>query len=550
MTHVMKRVATRGGVPAHADNREEPPVPERQEVFRRHALFTVAATREADRLAVECGIPIAQLMANAGRRVAETVLQLWPSRRAEVLCGPGDNGGDGYVAALRLLMAGRPVTIRALGPPNSAAAIAAVNRWTAAGGETSQLDTPGAESVLAAGKDVILVDALFGAGLSRPLAGPVAEIAHKASLADADVLSVDVPSGVDGDSGRVDGIAFTARATVAFERPRPGHFLGEGGARTGSILVRSIGIPARILDRVAKTLNIIRSHPEAWPFPINRLRGTARHKYRYGHVLVYAGPPGMGGAARLAARAALRAGAGLVTVVAPRAAVPEHAAQLDAVMVHGIAATEEWAAALRRRGASAAIIGPGAGKGAKKAVISAIESQKDLIKPIPLILDADALTAFEDTPEQLFRQLERYPALLTPHTGEFSRLFPDLGAELERGTRSPVDIVRAAARRSHAVVLLKGRCTVIADPGGTAWLNDATGPMSAPWLATAGAGDALAGAAGAFAARGANLDAAAAAASWIHAEAARIRGPGLTADDLPNLLPAALNEAIRLQGDS
>ncbi len=542
------RTITRSERSTDSDSRECPTFLERPEISRRHVLFTVAATREADRIAVESGISIAQLMANAGRRVAESVMQRWPLRRTEVLCGPGDNGGDGYVAALRLFMAGWPVTIRALGAPNSTAASAAADRWTAAGGKTSLLDTTGAESILAGGTDVLLVDALFGAGLSRPLTGPAAEIALRAQNADADVLSVDVPSGVDGDSGRVEGVSFNARVTVAFERARPGHFLGEGGGRTGRLLVLPIGIPVRILDRVAGKSRIIRNHPAAWPFRVGRPHGSPKHKYRYGHVLVYAGPPGRGGAARLAARAALRTGAGLATVVPPQAAVPEHAAQLDAVMVHGIETARDWTALLRQRGASAAVIGPGAGRGAKKAVIAALESQKDHIEPIALVLDADALTAFEEQPEQLFQGLAGHPALLTPHTGEFSRLFPDLGAELGRGTRSAVDIVRDAARRSHAVVLLKGRCTVISSPDGTAFLNDTTGPMSVPWLATAGAGDALAGAAGAFAAGGARLDAAAAAASWVHAEAARIRGPGLTADDLPELLPAALNEAIRLQG--
>ena len=537
----MERKAHRSNSPERADREEA-----LQAAEWRHALFPVAATSEADRLAVGSGISISRLMANAGARVAEAVLDRWPACPVEVLCGPGDNGGDGYVAALRLRMAGRPVCVRALGTPNSTAAKAAEARWTAAGGDTKPLADWDAGAVLSEATPPLLVDALFGAGLSRPLAGPAARTARQAGIAGAAVLSVDVPSGVDGDSGRIRGEAFSAAATVSFERARPGHFLGEGGSRTGDLIIRPIGIPARVLERVALQQTIWRSHPGAWRFMIDR-PDSERHKYCHGHVLVCSGPPGAGGAARLAAHAALRAGAGLVTVAAPYEAVHEHAAQLNAVMVRGVEGTEAWVEALLERRVSAAVIGPGFGPGAAHAVLAALESQTGRPDPVPLVLDADALTAFEAKPDALFRRLAEHPALLTPHAGEFSRLFPDLGGKLGNGPCSIADIVRDAARRSGAVVLLKGRCTIVATPGGDVWLNDATGPNAVPWLATAGAGDVLAGVAAGIIARGAELSTAAAAASWIHARAARKLGPGLTADDLPNLLPAVLNEAARLQ---
>ena len=210
------------------------PAPEPPDTRRLLALFPVAATREADRLAVASGIPIARLMATAGARVAEAVLDRWPACRVEVLCGPGDNGGDGYVAALRLHMAGRPVSVRALGAPASAASRDAAERWVAAGGTTHPLAAEDADAVLTGLHRLVIVDALFGAGLSRPLGGAAAEIARKAGLARATVLSVDIASGVDGDTGRVEGEAFSAAATVAFERARPGTFPGGGRRADGN----------------------------------------------------------------------------------------------------------------------------------------------------------------------------------------------------------------------------------------------------------------------------------------------------------------------------
>ena len=242
----------------------------------------------------------------------------------------------------------------------------------------------------------------------------------------------------------MNGEAFSAAATVSFERARPGHFLGEGGGRTGDLIIRPIGIPAAVLERVALQQTIWRSHPGAWQFVIDR-PDSEKHKYCHGHVLVYSGPPGAGGAARLAARAALRAGAGLVTVAAPSEAIREHAAQLNAVMVRGLEGTEAWGEALQERRVSAAVIGPGSGPGSAGAVLAALESQEGRPDPVPLVLDADALTSFEAEPDALFRRLAEHPALLTPHAGEFSRLFPDLGSELRQGPRSSADIARDAA---------------------------------------------------------------------------------------------------------
>ncbi len=507
------------------------------------ALFTVAASREADRLAEATGVSVPRLMARAGARVAEAARERWPAARIAVLCGPGDNGGDGYVAAFRLRTGGRRVRVFALGAPRSPAARSAAARWRAAGGRTDPLTVESAEAAFSDARGLLTLDALFGAGLSRPLEGAALRFAMAARRTRTAVLSVDVPSGVNGDTGRVDGDSFSATATVAFERPRPGHFLGLGGERRGELIVRSIGTPEAALRSVAGRQPLWLSCPAAWPERIGR-RPSDAHKYRFGHALVYSGPPGAGGAARLAALGALRAGAGLATVAATPEAVAEHAARLDAIMVRRLDTPDAWSRALSERGASAAVIGPGAGPGARDATLAAAAACEGRPDAVSLVLDADALTAFEDDPATLFRALEGRRALLTPHTGEFGRLFPDLRAELDAGPRSPVEAVAEAARRSHATVLLKGRCTIVASPQGGAWLNDAT---SAPWLATAGAGDVLAGIAAGLAARGTPLDAAAAAAAWLHARAGRLHGPALVADDLPALLPAAAREATERQ---
>ena len=508
----------------------------------RHALLTVAAGREADRRAVAAGIPIARLMAAAGSRVAEAALAGWPRHRVEVLCGPGDNGGDGYVAALRLRLAGRPTRVRAMAPPRSAAARAAAGRWRMAGGDCAPLTAAGLAASPPEG--VLVIDALFGAGLSRPLAGEAAAVAAWADRARVAVLAIDMPSGVHGDSGHAAGAAFRAAATVAFERPRPGHFLAAGPERSGRLLVRPIGIPAAILAAATDRQRIWQNHPGAWRLAPGRAAGAA-HKYHHGHVLVWSGPPAAGGAARLAARGALGVGAGLVTVVAEPAALAEHAARLDAIMLRPRRTLDDWVAALGERGASAAVLGPGAGPGMREAVLASLAGPA-----LPLVLDADALTAFAAEPETLFARLPGRPVLLTPHGGEFARLFPDLAAELAAGGRTPLAVVRDAARRCGAAVLLKGRSTLVALPDGTAWVNAATGRRAVPWLATAGAGDVLAGMAAGLLARGADPESAALAAAWMHVEAARMHGPGLTADDLPGRLPAALRTVARLQAGS
>jgi len=512
-----------------------------------HALHSAAMTRAADQAAVAAGLSADVLMAQAGARVAETALDMWPQARFLVLCGPGNNGGDGYVAARRLRLAGRAVELFSDGAPSTAAAAAARTRCLATGLAARPLAEAAEAALGRRGRQgTVVVDALFGAGLARPLAAAAARLAEAFERERTAVLCVDIPSGVNGDNGSVAGAAFRGDVTVAFERARPGHFAGEGGRRTGRLSIRRIGMPQSILRSLDRTASVRQSHPAAWSLRLARPDADA-HKYTHGHVLVHAGPPGRGGAARLAALAALAAGSGLVTVAAPPDAVAEHAARLDAVMLRRLSKPGRLGAMLADVRIRAAVIGPGAGAESRKAALAALEAaEARRSATCRLVLDADALTAFASDPDTLFARLAGVEAFLTPHRGEFSRLFPDLGQRLASGADSPLDAVRKAARRAGATVLLKGPCTVIGSVDGPLWLSAAVGEDATPWLATAGAGDVLAGCIAGLAAQGNGGAETAAAAAWLHARAARRFGPGLTADVLPGLLPAALRDAIAL----
>ncbi len=502
----------------------------------RLALLTVAQSAEADRLAGERGVAVDVLMDAAGRAVARIVAERWRGGPFAVACGPGNNGGDGYVAASALRAAGVDVEVWSLADPSTEAAGRACAAWREAG-DIMHLDDTAAETLAAS--DGVVVDALFGAGLARPLCGAAATLAE--GRGGRRTASVDLPSGIDGDTGRIVGeTAFHADLTIAFERARPGHFLDEGGVRCGALRVAPIGIPGDVLEGLGASM--WRNDPLLWRRSLDKYAPLA-HKYSYGHALVASGPAAAGGAARLAAHAALRVGAGLVTLLAPRDALAENAARLDAVMLDGIETLEERLADPR---CTAAVIGPGAGVGEAtrsraKAMLAASARHG-----MTAVLDADALTSFADDPKELHALARAGTAVLTPHWGEFGRLFPDLARRAVEGA-SLADCAMEAARRSGATVLLKGACTVIAAPDGQCVLSAATGEEAAPWLATAGAGDVLAGMVAGLAARRFDTLSAAAAAAWMHAEAARGYGPGLTADDLPCLLPAALRRAIDLQ---
>jgi NAD(P)H-hydrate epimerase len=474
------------------------------------ALLTCAQMARADALAAASGVPGTVLMAAAGRAVADAVAERWPAGPVSVLCGPGNNGGDGFVAARRLADAGWPVRVALLG---DRAALAGDAAWASGlwRGPVEPLSPAAVEGAS------LVVDALFGAGLSRPLPPEAAAVLRAAR---APVVAVDVPSGVHGDTGDDLGGAVPCELTVTFFLKKPGHLLAPGRFLCGEVVVADIGIPAAVLEEVGP--RAWENTPSFWRHLLPRPR-PQDHKYTRGHAVVVGGPA-MTGAARLAARAAQRAGAGLVTLAAPEPAVPVYAAALEAALVRPLRGPASLARLLRDRRLGPVVIGPGLGRGPMTRLL--VEAAAGA--GCGLVLDADALTAFAGDAAGLAGLLRGRDAVLTPHPGEFRALF---GAR--DGDR--LTLARAAAAEAGAVVLLKGPDTVVAAPDGRAVVNAGAPPR----LATAGSGDVLAGLVGGLMAQGAPAFEAAAAGAWLHGAAARAAADGMTASDLPDLLPAA-----------
>jgi len=470
-----------------------------------NALLTVAQMGRADALAIAGGIPGRRLMEAAGWAVARVAHQTLPPGRIAVVCGPGNNGGDGFVAARLLARRGRPVRVALLGDRAALrgdAALAAAD-WA---GPVRPLDL----SVLDGCTGV--VDALFGAGLSRPIEGVAAALIARIATLGLPCVAVDMPSGIDGDSGAVRGVAAPCRATVTFFRKKPGHCLRPGRDLCGRIEVADIGIPASVLTTIAPACAELA--PPALP-PLS----SDTHKFRRGHLVVAAGET-MSGAARLAARAGRRAGAGLVTLAGPARALDRLRTGDPGLIVRDLSLA---AALLADPRCTAWVVGPGLGVGDAAAALALAVLRAGRAA----VIDADALTSLAGRPEAV--GAAGPGAVLTPHEGEFARLFGPLpGSRLHQA--------RAAAARAGAVVVLKGSDTVIAAPDGTARI--ATG--APPDLATAGSGDVLAGIVGGLLAQGIAPFAAAQAGVWLHAAAGRACGPGLIAEDLAEALPGLL----------
>ena len=480
-------------------------------------LYTVAQMREADARAIEAGVAGIELMENAGAAVADVIKQRYASTKTVVLAGPGNNGGDGFVAARHLSLAGWPVELALLGDSAKLKGDAAIarDRWQ---GEIQALNP---DVLDGAG---LVVDALFGAGLARPIEGLGAAVLGMANDMRLPIIAVDMPSGVDGDTGARLGTAAEATVTVTFHRAKPGHYLLPGRQQVGRLVVADIGIPDAV-DRHLD-INLFANRPSFW-LPHFPSRDASGHKYSHGHALVLGGGMASSGAARLAAKAALRAGAGLVTVLCPASALPVYAATLTAVMVRPIRDTDDsFAGELADPRRNGILLGPGAGVGEplEVKVEASLEAEK------AVILDADALTSFEQAPDRLFARIkENGEVLLTPHEGEFARLFAIEGDKVLRA--------RQAAAMSGATVLLKGADTVVASPDGRASILT----EAPPTLATAGSGDVLAGMALGLIAQSMPIFEAASAAAWLHAAAAETFGPGLIAEDLADQLPEVLS---------
>ncbi|MBX5221819.1 NAD(P)H-hydrate dehydratase [Rhizobium sp. NLR8a] len=477
-----------------------------------HLLVTPAEMSAIDVAAAASGIDSFGLMERAGAAAAAAALRLHPGAlRFVVLCGPGNNGGDAYVAARHLRESGATVALFHLGDPAKLKADAARARaGSALKGQELGLYRPEAGDVV--------IDGLFGAGLGRAVPADVVDLIKRVAEAGIAVLAIDLPSGVDGRTGKVLGAAFQARNTITFMTRKPGHLLMPGRELCGELEVFDIGIPARIIRAEAGGA-IAENTPDAWKgvLPAEQLE---THKYKRGHMVVFSGEADKTGAARMSAVSGLKAGAGLVTIAAPGAAIAANAAHLTAVMLHAVddeAGLAEW---LSDKRLQTFVLGPGFGVGAKaRGFVTALADRR-------LVLDADGISSFKDDPQQLFDLFRGEPRLvLTPHEGEFSRLFPDICGD---ETLGKVDKAVAAARRANAAIVYKGADTVIASPDGRALIN-----TNAPvWLATAGSGDVLAGIIGGLLAQGLPTFEAAAAGVWLHGEAGQRAGKGLTAEEL------------------
>lgn len=483
-------------------------------------LLTAEEMSRAEQLAVEAGTSTLTMMENSGRGVAEEVVRRFPrGSRVTVLCGPGNNGGDGFVSARYLRERGYQVRLALLGRQEdlSRDPKEMARRWDEAIEPMSLQSLEGAQ---------IIVDGIYGTGLRDNITGVPAQMIEEVTARALPVVAIDVPTGIDATGGTVRGLAFKSAATVTFFRRKTGHVLLPGRLYCGDVRAVEMGIPAAVLGDIAP--RTFANDPDFWLryFPKLKIDG---HKYDRGHAVVVSGPMESTGAARLAARTALRSGSGLVTVATSKAAFYINAAQLTAVMVAPYDGPAGLADILADTRITASLIGPGAGTDAdvKDLVSSVLASESTAV------LDAEGITAFSEAPAELFDQIKARPAptLMTPHEGEFKKVFPELDNE-----PSKLERARRAAEISGAVVILKGPDTVVAAPDGLASVSE----NAPPWLATAGSGDVLAGLVTGLLTQGMAAFDAAAAAVWIHGELAVAFGPGLIAEDMADLLPGVL----------
>lgn len=478
---------------------------------------------KADALAVKSGVPNGvtsiELMENAGLAVVKTILKHYAPCKVLIICGPGNNGGDGFVVARLLKQHGWLVDVALFGDKARLKGDAKINA-DKFDGEIKSLNSMNIKNA------DLIVDALFGAGLDRDLTGEVLEIVANINQCGVPVVAIDVPTGIDGETGQVKGAAIKANHTVSFFRAKPAHYLLPGREYCGELHIADIGIPDRVLQEI--DANTWLNRPNLWTLPQKKL---SAHKYDAGHCIIVSGDELHTGAARLAARAALRIGAGLVSLVGSKAALLIHAAHLSSIMLKPLSNANDLSLLLADKRFNSLVIGPalGVGQNTRDLVLAALASSANIV------IDADGLTSFSNNPKQLFEAIKARKSgqvVLTPHGGEFAKIF-------NIKANSKVDVALKSAKISGAAIILKGADTVIATPDGLAIIND----NAPPYLATAGSGDVLAGIIGGLLAQGMSGFKAAAAGVYLHGAAGgAFGGQGLIADDLPDILPQVMNE--------
>jgi len=482
-----------------------------------HQLLTNDEMSLADSLAVKSGVPSLELMASAGQAVVDEILHRFGKRPVTVICGPGNNGGDGFVIAQLLKNAGWPVRLGLLGnlPDLQGDAAHFADFWDGSMEHISNDLLDG---------DPLIVDALFGAGLSRPLTGTALQIVQEINNRSLTVVAVDLPSGINGTTGQVMGDAIQATLSITFFRAKQGHYLMPGRDYSGQLIIKNIGINKSVLKTIQPLTAL--NTPEQWDFDYPAPDNNA-HKYSRGFAVIIGGA-NLSGAAILAARSCRRIGCGMVSIAVPNGSLNRYQNASPGDIVHSFSTATDLQDLITDKRVSTILSGPGAdaGETTKQFVLSALETRK------PVVLDAGALSSFHQSPEVLFKSIAS-DVLMTPHSGEFQRIF---------GQRvgSKVELARQAAKMSGATVLLKGPDTVIAHPDGRVLINN----NASPWLATAGSGDVLAGICAGLMAQGLTAFNAAAMGCWIHGQAATRFGPGLIAEDLAEQIPFILNSKI------
>ena len=474
-----------------------------------HEILTNDQMAQADRKACENGIESFDLMCHAGRHVAHIARSFFDCHKVLVLTGPGNNGGDGFIAAQDLSANGYTVTLACLVDKEKLKGDAGRAAQLYEGKIYSFKELRDNQEAISGLKDTLVIDAVFGTGLTRALESPVTELFDQIKQSDAPVLAVDIPSGVDGDSGACDSHSLKAQRTVTFFRKKLGHVLMPGASVCGHIHVVQIGIPESVLNDTG--FAAIENHPDLWveslPQPVDNT-----HKYERGHAVIFGGDE-MTGAACLAARSCTRVGAGLCTLLVNQGRGDVYRSILPPHII--VREDPDW----DDPRISARLVGPGAASGAismDKIVDKFMSSQ------CPLVIDADALISGKNYTSQM---------VLTPHEGEFKRVFGELkGSKVER--------MKAVIAKTPAVIVLKGADTLIAQAERPFVINT----MKAPYLATAGTGDVLAGMITGLVAQGMDHFMAACASVYIHSKAGEELGQGLVASDLPKQLPAIFRE--------